>query len=353
MGKLNSFCLILTCMCFLQAIVGQGHEAPALYAFGDSLLDSGNNNYLPTWAKANYYPYGSSSFPFPTGRFSNGKNVADFVAEFLGLPLPPPAMSRESEGTVTGLNYASGSCGILPATGLLLGKCLNLDDQIYKFQCLVEGELTHHFGSKRNLLNYLSKSIVIFNIGSNDIGSYPLFLQSRYSTPQQFAQILLDALSKALKILYGLGVRKVVVFEIGPLGCTPGVARTIPHLGPCSEITNQLISIYNTQLDAMLKDLTSTLHGSNFVIARYFSLGLDIINNPSKYGLTDTRNPCCTALFGTSSCIPMVPGCKDAAERFFWDGVHQTEAVYKIESDQCIHNSSFCSPLSIEELVRL
>ncbi|KAK6928046.1 GDSL lipase/esterase [Dillenia turbinata] len=350
MGESNSFSLILICMCFLQVIVGDDQLAPALYAFGDSLLDSGNNNYLPTWAKANYYPYGSTSFRFPTGRFSDGKNVADFVAEFLGLPLPPPAMSPESSGTVTGLNYASGSCGILPATGGILGKCLNLDDQINKFQSLVEGELTHHFGSKKDLLNYLSKSIVIFNIGSNDMGAYPL----SGSTPQQFAQILLDHLSEALKRLYGLGVRKVVVFEVGPLGCTPGVAKMTPHFGLCSESTNQFISVYNTQLDATLKDLTSTLQGSSFVIARYFSLGLDIIKNPSKYGLTDTRNPCCEALGdGTSSCIPMVPGCKDVAKHFFWDGVHQTEAVYKIESDQCIHNSSFCSPLSIQGLVEL
>lgn len=53
--------------------------APALYALGDSLLDSGNNNYLQTIIKANYSPYGEDFVNKSTGRFSNGKTVADFI----------------------------------------------------------------------------------------------------------------------------------------------------------------------------------------------------------------------------------------------------------------------------------
>lgn len=53
--------------------------APALYVFGDSLLDSGNNNYLQTIIKANYSPYGEDFVNKSTGRFSNGKTVADFI----------------------------------------------------------------------------------------------------------------------------------------------------------------------------------------------------------------------------------------------------------------------------------
>lgn len=53
--------------------------APALYAFGDSLFDSGNNNFLPTVAKANFQPYGVDFVHGVTGRFTNGRTVADFV----------------------------------------------------------------------------------------------------------------------------------------------------------------------------------------------------------------------------------------------------------------------------------
>ncbi|WKA03928.1 hypothetical protein VitviT2T_022004 [Vitis vinifera] len=91
--------------------------APALYVFGDSLFDSGNNNLLPTLTRANYLPYGVNFPGGVTGRFTNGRTVADFIAEYLGLPYPPPSISIH--GTVlTGLNYASGSCGILPETRL-------------------------------------------------------------------------------------------------------------------------------------------------------------------------------------------------------------------------------------------
>lgn len=50
---------------------------PALFIFGDSLIDNGNNNYLFTAAKANYFPYGIDSGG-PTGRFSNGLTVVDY-----------------------------------------------------------------------------------------------------------------------------------------------------------------------------------------------------------------------------------------------------------------------------------
>lgn len=53
--------------------------APALYVFGDSLFDSGNNNLLPTLTRANYLPYGVNFPGGVTGRFTNGRTVADFI----------------------------------------------------------------------------------------------------------------------------------------------------------------------------------------------------------------------------------------------------------------------------------
>ena len=40
-------------------------------------------------------------------------------AEYLGLPYAPPSISIRSLVPLTGLNYASGVCGILPETGSL------------------------------------------------------------------------------------------------------------------------------------------------------------------------------------------------------------------------------------------
>jgi hypothetical protein len=60
-------------------------QVPAMYVFGDSTLDVGNNNYLPGAGvpRANMPLYGVD-YPGskPTGRFSNGYNVADFIGTY-------------------------------------------------------------------------------------------------------------------------------------------------------------------------------------------------------------------------------------------------------------------------------
>lgn len=58
---------------------------PALFIFGDSLIDNGNNNNLPSFAKANYYPYGIDFNGGPTGRFSNGYTMVDEIGNSLYL----------------------------------------------------------------------------------------------------------------------------------------------------------------------------------------------------------------------------------------------------------------------------
>lgn len=55
-------------------------QVAAMFAFGDSLTDSGNNNYLNSLAKANYDPYGIDfGQGFASGRFSNAKTIIDYL----------------------------------------------------------------------------------------------------------------------------------------------------------------------------------------------------------------------------------------------------------------------------------
>lgn len=63
----------------ISVAVGNLPLAPALYVFGDSLFDNGNNNLLPTVAKADFLPYGVNFATGVTGRFTNGRTVADFI----------------------------------------------------------------------------------------------------------------------------------------------------------------------------------------------------------------------------------------------------------------------------------
>lgn len=55
---------------------------PAMFIFGDSLIDNGNNNNLPSFAKANYFPYGIDFNGGPTGRFSNAYTIVDQIGTF-------------------------------------------------------------------------------------------------------------------------------------------------------------------------------------------------------------------------------------------------------------------------------
>ncbi|XP_050226886.1 GDSL esterase/lipase 7-like [Mercurialis annua] len=331
--------------------------APALYIFGDSLSDDGNNNFLPTVAKANFLPYGEIFPAGATGRFTNGRTVADFIAEFLKLSYPPPSMSVKASSSITGVNYASGACGILPKTGSVFGKCLNLDEQLHKFKIRAKTEVPRQLKSKNETIKYLASSIFLFSIGSNDyLGNYldpQHFDSSKRYSPQQFAQLLVYKLSHAFKRVYKLGGRKFITFELGPLGCIPAIAKTIPHKGKCMEETNQMISLFNKNLAVAIQKLTVSLPGSQFVYGRINALSYDLITNPSKYGLKDTSNTCCDALNnGTSTCIRGKISCPNPEQFYFFDAFHPTELPYSLIASHCINDRSICSP-TLKEFVKL
>lgn len=54
-------------------------QATAMFVFGDSLVDSGNNNFLNSVAKSNFYPYGVDSTRGASGKFSNGDTFVDYL----------------------------------------------------------------------------------------------------------------------------------------------------------------------------------------------------------------------------------------------------------------------------------
>ena len=75
---------LFLCVFLFRSGVVLCQSVPGVYVFGDSLVDAGNNNYLAlSLAKANF-PHNGVDFPTgkATGRFSNGKNAADFLGTF-------------------------------------------------------------------------------------------------------------------------------------------------------------------------------------------------------------------------------------------------------------------------------
>ena len=89
------FCLITSCLnlqdprnCYYhQNGSKQAGDAThkALFVFGDSLFDPGNNQYLNGSVEgisATSWPYGETFFKRPTGRLSDGRIVPDFIGRF-------------------------------------------------------------------------------------------------------------------------------------------------------------------------------------------------------------------------------------------------------------------------------
>jgi hypothetical protein len=77
--------LILLLLSSCSLLVSSANVS-AIFIFGDSIFDAGNNHFNKNCsAQADFPPYGSSFFHRPTGRFTNGRTVADFICELYVL----------------------------------------------------------------------------------------------------------------------------------------------------------------------------------------------------------------------------------------------------------------------------
>ncbi|KAJ1408299.1 SGNH hydrolase superfamily [Sesbania bispinosa] len=141
----------------LLALISQSHGSKtdyrsrnevALFIFGDSFLDAGNNNYINTTTldQANFWPYGETYFKFPTGRFSDGRLVSDFIAEYANLPLVPPFLQPGITQYHNGVNFASGGAGALVET--FQGSVIPLKTQARNFK-KVRGWCEHKLEVRR------------------------------------------------------------------------------------------------------------------------------------------------------------------------------------------------------------
>ena len=80
---LVSVCLFFVGHAHPQEISGNANVS-ALFAFGDSILDTGNNNNLTTLSKCNYFPYGRNFVGGKaTGRFGNGRVFSDLIGIYI------------------------------------------------------------------------------------------------------------------------------------------------------------------------------------------------------------------------------------------------------------------------------
>jgi hypothetical protein len=177
---------------------------PAVFIFGDSTVDSGNNNYFETLGRANHKPYGQD-FPghVPTGRFSNGKLVSDFLASMLGIKetVPPfldPSLSDHE--LQTGVCFASSGAGyddITPGVTPVI-PVMNQVELFKKYIARLKGIVGEEEAKK-----IINGSLVIISAGTND------FVFNFYDAPtrrlqfnvSQYQDFLQNRLQNLVKVI--------------------------------------------------------------------------------------------------------------------------------------------------------
>ncbi|PIA28326.1 hypothetical protein AQUCO_07200172v1 [Aquilegia coerulea] len=295
----------------LQQHHGNRIGVSKLFVFGDSYADTGNNRRSAgSWSM----PYGIT-----------------FPASYLRIKSPIPYKWRKigKEALRYGMNFAYGGTGVfnthVPEP--------NMTTQIDFFQTLIqEGAYTKHD---------LSSSIALVSIAGNDYGTYtgnngtdeglPAFITSVTN------QLVLD-----VKRIYDLGVRKVAVTALQPLGCLPR-STVVSSFQNCNGTQNTAVNFHNQLLQDAVVKLNNSTKDSAFVILDLYNAFMSVFNSQKdKAGSLKFQNPltpCCLGINNQYSCgsvdehgVKKYGICNDPKSTFFWDTVHPTQqgwlAVY-------------------------
>ncbi|XP_065868507.1 GDSL esterase/lipase 2-like isoform X2 [Euphorbia lathyris] len=336
----SHLCLLVFCFIIAQtSCVHQGSLKKnhiALFIFGDSLFDVGNNNYLNhPIALANFTPYGTTYFHYPSGRFSNGRLIPDFIAEKMKLPLIPPYLLPGYHEFTNGANFASAGAGALLETHLGdKGMVVDLNTQMVQMKN-VKKEIRKQIGDAQTC-KLLSKAIYLINIGANDyLGPSPVF---NSFSQKDYVAMVLGNLTSVVKDIYKIGGRKFGFIGVGAFDCSPSMRALEQNKGGCNEVLSSLTKLHNEALPKILKEMQSQLKEFQYSYFDFYTTFSERITNPLKYGFKEAKVACCGAgpYRGIVSSCGLVKGyevCEDVNEYVFFDSVHPTEKFY----DQLSH----------------
>ncbi|KAK9055922.1 hypothetical protein SSX86_027009 [Deinandra increscens subsp. villosa] len=314
----------------------------AVFIFGDSSVDPGNNNYFPTIARGNFPPYGKD---FPnheaTGRFSNGRLVPDFIAEFLGVKkYVPPYLdpSLTIEDLMTGVSFASAGAGFDPLTsqiGMALTQTQQLD--LFKeYKAKLEAEI-----GKERTDDLVRRAGYLVSSGTNDFsfnyyGPLPV-RRKAYPTLSQYLEFQWQFTQQFLEDLLDEGAEKIGVVGVPPIGCLPAII-TVNSKNPifdreCNENLNSVSRQVNQALQNNLKGVQRP--GTKVVYADIYSPIINMVQHKTRYGFEEVHKGCCgTGLIEADfGCNPKSVLCDDVLKFVFWDAFHPSEKGYGVIFD--------------------
>ncbi|KAL5201778.1 hypothetical protein ABZP36_036132 [Zizania latifolia] len=319
-----------------------GNGGRQLWVFGDSYADTGNlGNLGRELTRAWYDPYGRTFPRRPTGRFSDGRVLTDFVASAVGIATPVAYKLRRGVPGVLlarGMNFAVGGSGVLD-TGYFQR---NLSAQIDLFQAHLRGCAP-------------AGGVALVVVSGND---YAAVVEKDNSTSAAMAYIptVVRGLREQLRRLRDeVGMRKVVVTNLHPMGCTPFFTRKLNYSG-CDPIANAGSDKHNEALRSVLAALDPDNRTFLLLDLHTPFTGFIDDDHPSSSSSnasarssskTKTRfpmrlrlRPCCESFSADGYCGQQDDAgkrlytlCDEPEQHFYWDDVHPTQAAWAAVAD--------------------
>ncbi|XP_071709262.1 GDSL esterase/lipase At5g03610-like [Rutidosis leptorrhynchoides] len=293
-----------------------------LFVFGDSYSDTGNNPraLASSWKT----PYGHTFPGKPAGRYSDGRVLTDYLARFMGLksPLPHQMMKYGKDKLKYGMNFAYGGTGVFD-TGNLQP---NMTSQIGFLQNL----LHENVYTKRDL----ESSLALVTVSGNDYGAYTSSGGSELGLPVFIASVV-KQMAINLKAIHDLGVRRVLVNMLQPLGCLPQ-STILNSYQECNDSQNTAVGIHNQLLQQAVSKLNNDTKNSSFLMLDLYSAFDTVLKNKGNSKFDTPLKSCCVATKSGANCgsvddngNPLYTVCNDTESMFFWDTVHPTQAGWR------------------------
>ncbi|CAJ1939206.1 unnamed protein product [Sphenostylis stenocarpa] len=336
-----SHLFLLFLLCFVAAIEASKEQlVSAMYVFGDSTVDPGNNNFIKTAFRSDFPPYGRDFVnQLPTGRFTNGKLGTDFVASYLGLKelLPPyldPNLSDKE--LVTGVSFASAGSGFDPLTPTL-GNVIPMPKQLEYFKVykkMLEGML-----GKRRTEHHMNNAFFFISAGTNDyvINYFSLPIRRNSYTPLTYGHFLLQHVKDFIQNLCKEGARKIALVGLPPMGCLPIMITLNSHnmflergcLDKFSAVARDYNMMLQHELFLMQLNLSNIPPGVKISYLDIYG-PLDDMIQRQNFGFDEVDQGCCGTGYieATFLCNEFSFVCSDPSKFVFWDSIHPTEKAY-------------------------
>ncbi|KAH7439981.1 hypothetical protein KP509_04G085800 [Ceratopteris richardii] len=318
-----------------------------IYAFGDSITDTGNQvRAFPALTMAWRPPYGQTYFGRPTGRYSDGRLMLDFLTTALNEGLIPPHFAHPApDGSE---NFAVGGATALDTQNLSTIANVTAPTSIY-----LDLQISYFNGDTS--CAKLSDALVYFGmIGVND---YVLtFLAQRpASVVERLINPVARTISTALSNIISHGVKHIVVQGQFPIGCvyvlTNALRGSKTDRNGCIESANLISHEHNRRLKNAVSAIARKHTDVNIVFFDTSAAYFHILENAQLFGFSKLHEPCYTGILHLFAGVSFnaslgAEACSNPQNYVSWDGIHLTDGMYHALMKLFLTDPRFVSPSS-------